>query len=127
MNYDFEVGPDNWAHPQYEYRVIYHLGTLRSLPVWNGQTGKYDYPTNGEAELQERNYVKIVGYLEQMLASDQYIVDRSISIIHIYCNEWIDEAVLQLCCPTDRHFLKPGLVEHLNTELPTQEVLYAYS
>jgi hypothetical protein len=57
--------------------------------------------------------------MEQLHAPDQYRLHRQGNVLSIYCNEWIDDAILKLACPDDRHFIKPAYVERLNE---TQQV-----
>lgn len=120
MNYDFEVDAEFWDHLQFGYRVVYHTGIL-SNQVWNNFIGDWverghpNFPYKAEKTLQTRNHQKISGYLEQMMAPDQYLLQQKPDgILYIYCNEWIDDAILQLRCTDDQHFLKPAYVEHLN-------------
>lgn len=124
MEYDLKVGPDTWSHSRFSYRVVYHLGeldytfmgSLSLNPEWRERRRKHpDLNLDEILELvREENYQKITGYMEQMHIEGQYAIDRLENILHVYCNEWIDDAVLKLACADDKHFIHPAFIEYLD-------------
>jgi hypothetical protein len=114
MEYDFLISDHSeWAHPEYQYRVIYHLGKEYNF-------GYAGYKSQADLQImQDSNYTKILGYLNQMMVEDAYKAVRMVDLLIVYCNEWIDDVTLKLACGEDIHFIKPAFVEKLG--LPETE------